>query len=88
MQRKITKLRCWGVTVFDSLDTMLLMDLHDEFNHALSLVERTTFSMDEVGSILELFVSLGDNTTGNRMQLCPCLRLLSDIWEACYLLMQ
>lgn len=40
----------WGVTVFDSLDTMLLMDLHDEFDHALSLMDQTTFSMDEVGS--------------------------------------
>ncbi|KAH8103847.1 glycoside hydrolase [Cristinia sonorae] len=37
----------WGVSVFDSLDTMYLMRLDEEFSNALDLVERTTFSMEK-----------------------------------------
>ncbi|KAJ7249562.1 glycoside hydrolase [Mycena haematopus] len=33
----------WGVTVFDSLDTMLIMGLHELFHEGLEIVERTTF---------------------------------------------
>ena len=38
----------WGVSAFDSLDTMLLMSLDDEFADAISLVEHTAFQMEEV----------------------------------------
>ncbi|KZT07477.1 glycoside hydrolase family 47 protein [Laetiporus sulphureus 93-53] len=34
----------WGVMLFDSLDTMIMMDLHDEFARALKVVERADFS--------------------------------------------
>ncbi|KZT25222.1 glycoside hydrolase family 47 protein [Neolentinus lepideus HHB14362 ss-1] len=34
----------WGVSIYDSLDTMLLMDLDDEFKRALPLIERTNFT--------------------------------------------
>ncbi|RDB23578.1 Mannosyl-oligosaccharide 1,2-alpha-mannosidase MNS3 [Hypsizygus marmoreus] len=41
------KFNGWGVSTFDSLDTMLIMDLHDEFERALLIVERTDFSLPE-----------------------------------------
>ncbi|TFK51900.1 glycoside hydrolase family 47 protein [Heliocybe sulcata] len=34
----------WGVSIYDSLDTMLLMDLEDEFKRALPMIERTNFT--------------------------------------------
>ena len=34
-----------GYTVIDSIDTMLLMGLHDEFSRALPLIEQQNFSM-------------------------------------------
>ncbi|KAI0083757.1 seven-hairpin glycosidase [Irpex rosettiformis] len=37
----------WGVTMFDSLSTMLLMELHDEFTRALPLIQRQNFSMKQ-----------------------------------------
>lgn len=37
----------WGVTVYDSLDTMYLMGLNDEFKRALSVVEQADFVLDE-----------------------------------------
>ncbi|KAH6916039.1 mannosidase [Coprinopsis sp. MPI-PUGE-AT-0042] len=33
----------WGVTAFDSLDTLYLLGLEDEYNRALKLVERVDF---------------------------------------------
>ncbi|KAL0955277.1 hypothetical protein HGRIS_004167 [Hohenbuehelia grisea] len=36
----------WGVTLFDALDTMLLMGLKEEFKRALPVVERANFSME------------------------------------------
>jgi hypothetical protein len=38
----------WGVTLFDSLDTMLLMGLNDEFKQALTVVEDCNFQMHPV----------------------------------------
>ncbi|EIN09625.1 seven-hairpin glycosidase [Punctularia strigosozonata HHB-11173 SS5] len=35
----------WGVSLFDSLDTMLLMGLNDEFTEALDVVQNCTFEM-------------------------------------------
>ena len=41
----------WGVTLFDSLDTMLLMGLTDEFHRALRHVEAANFSIPEFETI-------------------------------------
>jgi mannosyl-oligosaccharide alpha-1,2-mannosidase len=38
----------WGVTVFDSLDTMWIMGLRDLFQESLELVAKSTFTLDEV----------------------------------------
>ena len=38
----------WGVTVFDSLDTMWIMGFHDTFQDALALVARSNFTSREV----------------------------------------
>ncbi|KII87481.1 glycoside hydrolase family 47 protein [Plicaturopsis crispa FD-325 SS-3] len=35
----------WGVTLFDSLDTMLMMGLQDEFKRALPRVQKATFNL-------------------------------------------
>ncbi|TFK39934.1 seven-hairpin glycosidase [Crucibulum laeve] len=37
----------WGVTLFDSLDTMWLMGLHDSFREALGSVAKSTFALKE-----------------------------------------
>lgn len=41
----------WGVTVFDSLDTMILMGLHDEFARGLRIVEKARFPLPSVSII-------------------------------------
>ncbi len=38
----------WGVTAFDSLDTMLLMGLEDEYARALELVKNADFTKSRV----------------------------------------
>jgi len=38
----------WGVTLLDSLDTMYIMGLHDDFEDALGFVVNLTFSMPSV----------------------------------------
>lgn len=38
----------WGVTAFDSLDTMLLMDLKDEYMRALDIVKGADFTKSQV----------------------------------------
>jgi hypothetical protein len=38
----------WGVTAFDSLDTMLLMGLSEEYEAALEIVKAVDFSKSEV----------------------------------------
>ena len=35
----------WGVTVYDSLDTMFLMNLTAEFDRAVSVVAKADFSI-------------------------------------------
>ncbi|KAI0690301.1 seven-hairpin glycosidase [Cytidiella melzeri] len=35
----------WGVTMYDSLSTMLLMGLHDEFSRALPIIEQQNFTL-------------------------------------------
>ncbi|KAF8347775.1 glycoside hydrolase [Amanita rubescens] len=37
----------WGLTLFDSLDTMWLMDLHGAFNEAVGFVADSTFELEE-----------------------------------------
>ncbi|KDR80608.1 hypothetical protein GALMADRAFT_240949 [Galerina marginata CBS 339.88] len=41
---KIDNFNGWGVTAFDSLDTMLLMGLKDEYEHGLGVVKQADFS--------------------------------------------
>ncbi|GAW05975.1 glycoside hydrolase family 47 protein [Lentinula edodes] len=37
----------WGVTMYDSLDTMLLMGLENEYNRAMPFIEKTVFSLPD-----------------------------------------
>ncbi|KAG6833227.1 hypothetical protein H0H87_009848 [Tephrocybe sp. NHM501043] len=37
----------WGVTLFDSLDTMLIMDLKTEYTRALNMVQNIEFSLPD-----------------------------------------
>ncbi|TFY80361.1 hypothetical protein EWM64_g3650 [Hericium alpestre] len=41
----------WGVSVFDSLDTMLLMDLKEEYTRALEIVKQANFSMPKADEL-------------------------------------
>ncbi|KAF8889335.1 glycoside hydrolase [Infundibulicybe gibba] len=43
--RQVNNFNGWGVTVFDALDTMWIMDLKDEFYEALDFVAQTTFEL-------------------------------------------
>lgn len=38
----------WGVTAFDALDTMLMMDLKDEYQRALNIVREADFTTSHV----------------------------------------
>lgn len=38
----------WGVTLFDSLDTMIMMGLNDEFARSLPVISRATFETTTV----------------------------------------
>jgi len=38
----------WGLTAFDSLDTMLIMGLEDEYQKGLTVVRQANFSMSKV----------------------------------------
>ena len=38
----------WGVMIVDSLDTMYIMNLHDEFKRALAFVEKATWDVPKV----------------------------------------
>lgn len=57
---KSTSFNGWGVSIFDSLDTMLLMDLDDEFRRAVSHVERAEFTVPLVHP--PVFLSLLNRT--------------------------
>lgn len=41
----------WGVTAFDSLDTMLLMGLEEEYQQAMKTVGKANFSKSEVSAV-------------------------------------
>lgn len=51
---KIDNFNGWGVTVFDSLDTIYLLGLKDEFERALRVVKQTNFSIS-VGNDIDGF---------------------------------
>ena len=56
----------WGVTMVDSLDTMFLMGLHDEFQRGVKLAENMTFfgsnvSTCDIPRTHDLFISLVDS---------------------------
>ena len=38
----------WRLTMVDSLDTMLVMGLHDEFDRSIPVLANMTFALDEV----------------------------------------
>ncbi|KAF9480536.1 glycoside hydrolase family 47 protein [Pholiota conissans] len=46
-QGKVDNFNGWGVSAFDSLDTMLLMNLDDEYTRALDLVKKVNFKKSE-----------------------------------------
>lgn len=42
----------WGVTAFDALDTMLMMDLKDEYQRALNIVRKADFTTSQVSLLV------------------------------------
>ncbi|KAF9453575.1 glycoside hydrolase family 47 protein [Macrolepiota fuliginosa MF-IS2] len=51
---KVNNFNGWGVTLYDALDTMWIMGLHDEFRDSLGLVAKTNFTLAE-GSYAPFF---------------------------------
>jgi hypothetical protein len=49
----------WGVTAIDSLDTMLLMGLEDEYTRALPMISHSNFSLPSVSPPLLSLSSCG-----------------------------
>ena len=47
----------WGVTAIDSLDTMLLMGLEDEYTRAMPMISHSNFSLPSVSPLLPPFSS-------------------------------
>jgi hypothetical protein len=45
----------WGLTIFDSLDTMILMGLEEEYQRALVHVQKTDFSLPPVCDYFALY---------------------------------
>ena len=66
----------WGVTLVDSLDTMYIMGLHEDFEDALGFVGNLTFSMPSVcpSYFLSSFSRLPPSFP---LHLLPCLSLTS-----------
>lgn len=48
LPRDLRSFNGWGVTMVDALDTMYLMGLHDEFERGIKLVEKMSFSGENV----------------------------------------
>ena len=45
----------WGVTVYDSLDTMILMGLDGEYERARKLIDEATFHLPDVRAAFSTF---------------------------------
>jgi mannosyl-oligosaccharide alpha-1,2-mannosidase len=41
----------WGATLIDNLDTLLIMGMHDEFQHAIEQVKKIDFSVTHMSTI-------------------------------------
>ena len=48
----------WRLTMVDSLDTMLLMGLHDEFQQTIPVLANATFALDEVSRVTDVGTAL------------------------------
>lgn len=69
----------WGVTIVDSLDTMYLMGLTDEFNRGLAFVETMEFWMPPVRRAY-VFAALAVAKTRHRKSLRLISKPSFDIW--------
>ncbi|KAF9006005.1 seven-hairpin glycosidase [Cyathus striatus] len=54
---KVNNFNGWGVTLFDSIDTMWIMGLHDIFHDSLEVVAKSTFVLDQ-GSFAPFFETI------------------------------
>lgn len=61
-QWTVTRFNGWGVTLYDSLDTMWIMDLKDEFHHALQLISKQEFLPSTVSLCHITFLSRAPET--------------------------
>lgn len=76
------KFNGWGVTLLDSLDTMYIMGLHDDFEDALGFVGNLTFSMPSPTSYAHFFETviryLGGLLSAHALSSSPILRSKAD----------
>ncbi|KAL0947748.1 hypothetical protein HGRIS_013828 [Hohenbuehelia grisea] len=54
----------WGVSMIDSLDTMWIMGLHDEFNKSLEAVSKLTFSVPKVHFLPRISHTMSQTSQG------------------------
>jgi len=66
----------WGVTAFDSIDTMVFMGLNEEYGRALEIVRGANFTETPVSYLIFIFVYV---LTLCSIILYRSLKLLSDI---------
>lgn len=59
-QSSVCSFNSWGVTIIDSLDTMHIMGLHDDFQRALAFVENATFDVPRVFLVANLMSAVAD----------------------------
>lgn len=74
----------WRLTLVDSLDTMLLMGLHDEFREAVPILANMTFALEEVSYVYICCEEFLPHVNPQGI-LCPILRNRHPIpWGASF----
>lgn len=68
----------WGVTVIDSLDTMLIMGLEEEYMRAMPMIKATNFSLPSVCFFKVLCFAWPAHS--HRIRMCLSLKPSSVIW--------
>lgn len=56
----VTSFNGWGLTAFDSLDTMLIMGLEEEYQKGLGVVRQANFSVSQAGVLPLVFAHSAD----------------------------
>ena len=78
MLRRKCSFNGWRLTMVDSLDTMLVMGLHGEFQNTIPILANMTFELSEVSAVSDACPSISDSSS--RTPMLRSLRQSSDTW--------